>query len=113
MAIDGFYSVDFSAVTKGAKGIVIVESGKVRGGDDQYLYSGTVTGPDERLHVKLAVKAYVPGAVTVFNTTSGKFELELTGNVIGQDLQFSGAAPIPGAPGITIRAHRLASVSLS
>jgi len=113
MPIDGFYSVDFSALTKGAKGIVIVEQSKVRGGDDQYLYSGDVTGPDERLHVTLSVKAYAPNAISVFNTPSGKFELQLTGNVIGADLQFSGPAPVPGSPGITIRAHRLFDLSLN
>jgi len=113
MAIDGFYGVDFSALTKGARGIVVLQEGKIHGGDDQYLYAGEITGPDGRLHVTLTVKAYAPGAVSAFGTQGGKFSLALTGNVVGKDLQFSGPSPFPGSPGITVRATFLSDLALS
>ncbi|RKR46296.1 GrlR family regulatory protein [Paraburkholderia sp. BL17N1] len=114
MALDGFYEVDFSAVTRGARGIVIVENGSVRGADDQYLYAGTMTGPDDQIQVKLAVKAYAPDAVNVFNTRDGKYDLYLNGKVVGQELHFEGPAPatFPRGPRITIVARRLSSVTL-
>ncbi|MFM0385888.1 hypothetical protein [Paraburkholderia dipogonis] len=113
MAADGFYGVDFSALTKGARGIVILGDGKIHGGDDQYLYSGEITGQDGRLHVTLTVKAYVPEAISAFGSYGGKFVLTLTGNVIGNDLQFSGPSPFPGSPGITVRATYLGDLALS
>ncbi|PQV51795.1 GrlR family regulatory protein [Paraburkholderia sp. BL21I4N1] len=113
MAADGFYSVDFSALTKGARGVVILEDGRIHGGDDQYLYSGQVSGPDDRLEVMLMVKAYVQGAISAFGSHGGKFALSLTGNVIGKDMQFSGPSPVPGSPGITVRATYLSDLDLS
>jgi hypothetical protein len=112
-AIDGFYGVDFSALTKGAPGIVVVQEGRIYGGDDQYLYAGEVTGPDGRLHVTLTVKAYVSGAASVFGTQGGKFTLDLTGNAVGRNLQFSGPSPFPGSPGITVHATYLSDLALS
>ncbi|MFM0663318.1 hypothetical protein [Paraburkholderia sediminicola] len=113
MAADGFYGVDFSALTKGARGIVILQNGRIHGGDDQYLYSGQVSGPDGRLQVTLTVKAYVQGAISAFGSHGDKFTLNLTGNVIGKDLQFSGPSPIPRSPGITVRATHLSDLDLT
>ncbi|MFL9987650.1 hypothetical protein [Paraburkholderia sediminicola] len=113
MAADGFYGVDFSALTKGARGIVTLRDGKIHGGDDQYLYSGHVSGPDDRLQVTLTVKAYVQGAISAFGSHGGKFTLNLTGNVIGKDLHFSGPSPIAGSPGITVRATYLSDLDLT
>ncbi|WP_042298929.1 GrlR family regulatory protein [Paraburkholderia kururiensis] len=112
MIADGFYKVTFSALLQGVGGIVVFEGGRIRGGDDQYLYSGTVTGPDERLLVDLTVKAYAPGAISVFGSQGGKFTLQLVGNVVGRDLQFSGPSPIPGSPGITVHAAFVSDLAL-
>jgi hypothetical protein len=115
MHIDGFYKVDFSAVLKGAAGIVVVENGNIRGADDQYLYSGTVTLVGDEINIKLTVKAYAPGAVSVFNTPGGKFDLLLSGKAVGRNLHFSGPAPatFPRGPRIEIVAVRLDDISLS
>ncbi|MBW5806290.1 hypothetical protein FOZ70_16280 [Burkholderia sp. COPS] len=115
MHIDGFYKVDFSAVLKGATGVVVVENGNVRGADDQYLYSGQLHVDGDAIQVKLAVKAYVPGAVSVFNTPGGKFDLLLTGKAVGRNLHFEGPAPatLPQGPRIDIVAERLDDISLA
>lgn len=110
MAIDGFYAVSFSALLKGG-GLVVVENGKVRGGDNEYLYSGEISGATDQLRAALKVKAYVRGAVSVFNTKDGEFTLQLTGQAAGNDLVLSGQAPGVGQP-ITIRARRLCGTSL-
>jgi hypothetical protein len=112
MSIEGFFKVDFSASILGAGGVISVENGNVRGGDDQYLYSGTVSGPDNALRAELTVAAYVPGAVSVFNAPDKRFRLTLTGTATGDSFQFSGSAPHPGHQGITIRGKRIASISL-
>jgi hypothetical protein len=113
MAANGFYGVDFSALTKGVRGIVTLQDGKIHGGDDQYLYSGQINGPDDRLQVALTVKAYVQGAVSAFGSHGGKFTLNLTGKIVGRDLQFSGPSPVAGSPGITVLAAYLSDLDLN
>lgn len=110
MTIDGFYAVSFSALLRGG-GLVVVENGKVRGGDNEYLYSGEVSGPSDRLRAVLKIKAFAPNAVSVFNTKGGEYILQLTGQVTGNDLVFSGSAPGSGQT-ITIRGRRLCGISL-
>ncbi|MFM0060626.1 hypothetical protein PQR64_33885 [Paraburkholderia phytofirmans] len=112
MPTNGFYAIEFSAVVQGAVGIVILEDGNIRGGDSEYLYSGTYSGQDGRLSAQITVKAHSPKAVSVFNTIGGKFTLDLVGNVVGDGFQASGNAPVPGAPGITIRARKLEDLTL-
>ncbi|REG61547.1 type III secretion system (T3SS) negative regulator GrlR [Paraburkholderia sp. BL6669N2] len=112
MPTNGFYAVEFSAVVQGAGGIVVLEDGNIRGGDSEYLYSGTYSGQDGRLSAQITVKAHSPKAVSVFNTIGGKFKLDLVGNVVGDGFQASGNAPVPGAPGITIRARKLDDLAL-
>lgn len=111
MVKDGFYKVNFSAASPGAGGIVIVDGDKIRGGDEQYLYSGSLTTQGTSLTASIRVSAYVPGATTVFNTKDTLFKLDLTGTVNGDDFHLSGQY-IPGRPPITISGIRIAELSL-
>jgi len=113
MAADGFYGVDFSALIKGRRGVVIVQDGKIHGGDDQYLYSGQISGPDGSLSATLTVRAYVQGAMSAFGTHGGKFTLTLTGKVAGKDFQLSGPSPFPDSPDITVDATYLSDLALT
>lgn len=112
MNISGFYEVDFSAVTKGAKGVVFVDAGQVHGADDQYLYSGSISGDEQKLHVDLKVKAYAAGALDVFGNQSKQFHLSLVGKIVGNDIHLDGPPPSGVGAGIQIRAIHLAPTGL-
>lgn len=112
MVKDGFYRVQFSAAVQGAGGVVVVENGVVRGADDQYLYAGKITTEGNALKAQITVSAYQPDAVSVFNTAGGKFPLSLSGAVTGEGFTLTGAAPVPGAQGISIIGHRVADLTL-
>ncbi|WP_081478011.1 GrlR family regulatory protein [Achromobacter arsenitoxydans] len=107
MLKNGFYKVDFAASLPGAGGIVVLDDGVIRGGDDQMIYSGTygVTGSDPSVPASmtalLSVRAYVRNANSVFNTGSQPFSLTLSGTGDGTSFQLGGPSPT-GGPGIVI-----------
>lgn len=112
MAISGFFKVEFSALTPGAGGVVIVEDGKVRGGDNQYLYSGSYSEAPTGTTATLRVKAYTSSAKDVFGGKGGAFDLSLTGQIDDTSLSFTGPSPKPGSPPITIRGTKIAQLDL-
>lgn len=107
MLIEGFWKVDFAASIPGAGGVVVLENGTIRGGDNQMIYSGSygVSGSDPNAKMsmtgELSVRAYVDGANSVFNTGSKPFTLKLNGTTDGSSFRLTGASPI-GGHGIVI-----------
>ncbi|MFY4006018.1 hypothetical protein [Achromobacter denitrificans] len=107
MLRDGFYKVDFAASIPGAGGVVILDQGVIRGGDDQMIYSGSygVSGSDPSASMsmtgELSVRAYVNGANSVFNTGSQPFTLKLNGTAGDSSFHLGGASPV-GGPSIVI-----------
>jgi hypothetical protein len=98
----GFYKVAFHAALPGAGGIVVVENGNIRGGDNQYLYSGTISENGTHVSAKIVVTAMSSATTSVFGSTGGKFELDLTGIVEEKRFQLTGPSPFPGTQGIEI-----------
>lgn len=114
MSLDGFYKVEFSAALPGVGGIVAVEGASVRGGDNQFLYSGKLSRLDSgRLNATIDVQAYTPNAQSVFAGPARRFTLTLVGNEIGGGFQLSGTASLPGVQGITIRGMKIATLDLN
>ncbi len=94
MALDGFYKVDFSASLPGAGGIVTLEGGKIRGGDANFLYSGSYSEEGGgAVSATVRVKAMHAGALSVFGTHGGAFELKLRGQETQTGFTLSGAGP--------------------
>lgn len=107
MLRDGFYKVDFAASLPSAGGVVVLDGGVIRGGDDQMIYSGSygVSGSDPSATMsmtgELSVRPYVKGANSVFNTGSQPFTLKVSGTADGTSFRVGGASPA-GGPGIVI-----------
>lgn len=113
MSLDGFYKVEFSAALPGVGGIVTVDGISVRGGDNQFLYSGHLKQSENgRLAATIEVQAYTEAAQSVFNLPDRRFTLEVVGNLIGGGFQLSGTSNLPGSPGITIRGVKIAPLAL-
>lgn len=113
MAVSGFYKVSFSAELPGAGGIVAVTDGRVYGGDNQYLYSGTLTEEaGGKVTASITVKAFAPAAQSVFKTSGGKFSLDLSGTA--SDNGFTLTAPSPtGGKGISVIGAKVAELDLA
>jgi len=109
---DGFYKVSFHAALPGMGGIVVVRENQVQGADEKYLYSGVLNIREDNVTSSITVAAYTSGATSVFGTSGGKFELQLTGQVSGSGFQLSGASPIAGQPPIQIHGTFIAPITL-
>ena len=112
MAESGFYKVEFSAQLPGAGGIVILDDGTVRGGDGQYLYSGTFEETPSGVVASIRVRAASASAKSVFGSAGGSFDLSLSGTSDANNFRITGPSPFPGGAGITISGTRLAGLDL-
>ncbi|WP_081273570.1 GrlR family regulatory protein [Achromobacter insuavis] len=107
MLRDGFYKVDFAASLPSAGGVVVLEGGVIRGGDDQMIYSGSygLVGSDPsapmRMTGEISVRPYVKGANSVFNSGSQPFTLKLNGSADTSSFRLGGNSPV-GGPSIVI-----------
>jgi hypothetical protein len=107
MLKDGFYKVDFAAGLPGVGGVVVLENGAIRGGDDQMIYSGSygIMGSDPSarcsMTAEISVRPYVKGANSVFNTGAQAFSLKLSGTSEGSTFNLGGPSPA-GGPSIVI-----------
>ena len=116
MLRDGFYKVDFAASLPSAGGVVVLDGGVIRGGDDQMIYSGSygVSGSDPNANMtmtgEISVRAHVNGANSVFNTGSQPFTLKLSGTTDGTSFRLGGPSPAGGPHRNRRYVHRSAGV---
>ncbi|ARP90308.1 hypothetical protein CAL14_08430 [Bordetella genomosp. 9] len=108
MIRNGFYKVKFSAQIRDARGLVVLENGTIKGGDDEMVYVGEYgeqsanpSGPSQ-MTATISVRAYVPGANSVFNSGDRPYKLSLSGKASGDSFTLEGPSPF-GGPGITIQ----------
>ena len=110
---EGFYKVVFNTIHKlGDDGIIVIEGGKVRGADGQYLYSGSFSGEPGRLKAKITIAAASGNSESVFGMHGGKYTLDLTGTSNDSLFLLAGSASLPGSPLITIRGTWIAGLDL-
>jgi len=110
MLREGFYRVQFSAADCGV-GIVAVESGHVRGGDGQYLYSGKIDIDGQAVSTRLKIKSIDPQAPSVFGTL-GDFALPLAGQVTEAGFALAGQPVESGTQAISVIGTFLCTLDL-
>ena len=94
--LTGIYFIDFkSARQNGVGGLIVVDNGRVHGGDPYNLYRGHVEQTGDTLKARIRVTHYRGPTNTVFGPLKD-FELELTGRANGP--RFSLAGNIVGKP---------------
>ncbi|WP_179280602.1 GrlR family regulatory protein [Bordetella genomosp. 1] len=113
MLKDGFYKVAFSAALPGAGGVVVLDKGVIRGGDDQMIYSGSYRQSDPASAEKIAITAtlsvrpYTKNAQSVFGPGVEFFTLDLAGTATAGTFNLAGPAPNRG-PAIVIQGNFVA-----
>ncbi|MFV9474851.1 GrlR family regulatory protein [Advenella sp. RU8] len=107
---NGFYAT-WIAESKAHPGITVIEDARIRGGDANYLYSGTIqaTTPEEVV-ANLKIKAYKSQANETFGTLDDTFDLSLTG--IKTDSGFEMTGYSPSGKEIKIEATKIANIDL-
>jgi hypothetical protein len=86
-------------------GLVVVDDGKVHGGDFRYLYRGTYKVDGTSLRAEIQVSYYRGTLKSVFGPLS-KFDLILSGNATDDTFTLSGHMPGRSQVGITIEGQK-------
>lgn len=78
MSMEALWSVNFSSNlgTHGG-GVIVIDNGRVLGGDSGYTYVGSVRFEKESINCKIHVAKYMPGASSIFGLDN--FDLDLVG----------------------------------
>ena len=98
--VEGLWTVVFRAGQISAGGVVVLQSGKIIGGDSQYYYIGTYSESGGRITATIRVQAFITNAVSVFGMPVGFFDLNLAGTINGN--QGSASATTSTFPGLRL-----------
>ena len=98
----GLYKVEFSTQNGAGTGVVVLDQGRLRGGDIAIAYLGTYTedGDSFSADVKTRRHSSPPGVTSVFGDDD--LEVELKGTSSGTTIDLEGSSQ--AAPGITFKA---------
>ena len=98
----GLYKIEFSTQLGTGYGLVVMEGGKVRGGDAAFAYVGRYHEEGERFFVEVATSRHTPtpAITSLFGTDDAKVHLQ--GDSSGSVINLEGRAA--EAPDVTFKA---------
>ena len=98
--IDGLWTVEFVSSNRAGQGVVILNNGRLLGGDAGYYYSGTYKVTGARIEGIVNVIRFDPKNLSVFGDID-HFALSFSGDI--NDYHFTAAATITNKPQFQIR----------
>ncbi len=104
--IDGLWTVEFiSTINRSGKGVLVLNNGRLLGGDEGYYYSGTYQVTGAKIQGKVNVIRFDPNNLSVFGDID-HFTLSFSGDI--SDYHLTAAATITDNPKFQIRvvAHK-------
>lgn len=111
MINNGIYWVDFRAMSGnlGTGGLVMVESGRIHGGDTNYLYRGKYSADIAKVSAEVEISDYTGKSTSVFGPLKN-FKLLLTGSAEGDSFEFTGY--VAGQPhfGLIAKGRKIADL---
>lgn len=104
--VEAMWSVEFvTNQATGGSGIVVLETGRVMGGDSSYLYTGSYEFDRGILRAKIKVRKYAPGNQSVFGNLK-EFNLTVEGEPGHDQWELSGVMDESAENQIAIRLKR-------
>jgi len=107
--MQGLWTIEFgSNVGVYGSGVIVLRDGKIKGGDASYYYDGSYEEPNpaspnpSKFKAKIAVKPFLPGAISVFKTYGEDFTLDLEGTLKDEDNAVAIGRP-EGIPGMNVK----------
>jgi hypothetical protein len=88
---NGLWTVEFiSTLNRFGYGVIVLNSGRLLGGDNGYYYSGNYEIKDNRIQGKVAITRYNPSVISVFGEINN-FSLSLTGHITSNSIEAVGS----------------------
>lgn len=98
--LEALWSLEFiSNMQAAGSGVVVMETGRVLGGDAQYIYVGTYKIHNSQAHSRIKVTHYANEPFSIFGPIK-EFELELTGTPAHDKFEMQGH--VVGRPNLRI-----------
>lgn len=112
--LEALWTIRFTSIRGFGAGVVVLETGRVMGGDGQFVYVGEYRAqPDGTVVAEIDAKEHtnIPGASSVLGPYK-KFQLKLAGrpSADGQTIHLSGQMTAPAGPAISIELKRCAEL---
>ncbi len=83
--IDGLWTAEFGSNTGGfGGGVVVIQNGKLMGGDGGHFFSGEFKLIDKTFQAKINVSPFIDDYSSMFNTQNQPFTLDLAGSLINE-----------------------------
>jgi hypothetical protein len=97
---DGLWVIEFESMIQiYGRGVVVLNNGRLLGGDESYYYSGTYRITENRIEGNATVIKHNPHGISVFGDIS-HFELTFTGDIT--ENQFTAVGQIVENPDASI-----------
>lgn len=108
--VEGFWIVQFAGMEGKGGGVVVLNNGKVLGGDSAHTYVGTYREENNKVTAAADVQNFEPAIGNVLGIR-GDFKLQLDMSVAnGNEMQGTGSTPSAPGFGIKIKLTRRASL---
>ncbi len=109
MSVEGLWTADFEVLAGWRNGgVVVLETGRIFGGDSQYYYLGKYEVSRGTMTGKVSVTHYHGQAGTAFGDNAARFDVELAGNLTENAVD--GKATRSGFPAIRFRMTKKAEL---
>ena len=108
---NGFYATLVEGTIAQA-GITVIEDNRIRGGDSEFLYSGTIELNGDEVVANLRFRSYASsGSNNFVDFTERDFELSLSGQVTDNGFRVTGYSP--SGREIEVIGKRLSAIDFS
>jgi hypothetical protein len=99
---DGLYKAHFQTPIGSGDGVVVLQDGKLRGGDSMIYYVGSYSQNDDQFAAQVTTNVHSrpPGMRSVFGRDQANITVQ--GTTTGDTAQMTGTSP--DAPGLTFQA---------
>ena len=97
--LEGLFKIEFQTHVGAGAGVVVLEQGRVRGGDGTMYYSGTYQQNGDDFSARVATKKHSPGV----SVMGGDATVSIQGKVTGDTAMLTGTAA--EAPTIKLQAR--------
>lgn len=107
---NGFYTTLVEGSPNHA-GLIIIEDTRIRGRDEEFLYSGTISGAGDEVVANLRFRSYQRYEDGFMHITERDFELSLTGERTDDGFRVTGYSP--SGREMIIHGKRLGAIDFS
>jgi hypothetical protein len=101
--MQGLWTVEFgSTLGQFGSGVVVLQDGRVMGGENGYFYTGTYTETELSFHATIDVTPFVDGIQSVFSTLGKNLKLTLVGALSADRVSATAQGQLSAAPQMRI-----------